>query len=216
MAMTVTDPNGATIPGVRVDVTGPTTRNGETNASGQVNFPALQAGTYRLRFSGDEVVDFEREVTLRAGQVADLDITLNPAPPPKVVTVAAEPAPSAPAATALPAGQPLSLSIVDLLDKDFVGRQPRRETLLSCSGVLRTTMIQLNEPQQERRYDMADMTYYVLAGEGAVRINDRETRLETNGFISVPRGATHSFTRRGNRPLVLLATLSGEPCEEAR
>jgi mannose-6-phosphate isomerase-like protein (cupin superfamily) len=132
------------------------------------------------------------------------------------VTVPADPPPAPAAAATGPAGKPQSLSIVDLLDKEFVGRQPRRESLLACSGSLRTTMVQLNEPQPERLYTNAEATYYVLAGEGAIRMGGRETRLETNGFVSVPRGVGHSFTRRGNRPLVLLASLSGEPCEEAR
>ena len=42
------------------------------------------------------------------------------------------------------------------------------------------------------------------------------TATGTNGFLSVPRGASHSFERRGNRPLVLLAVLGGEPCEAAK
>jgi hypothetical protein len=218
MAVTVTDPSGATISGVGVEILGVSDRSGETNASGQINFTGMQAGTYRLRFIGDEVIAFEREITLRANQVADVDVTLHPAPPPRVVTVDPEPAPAAadPPDAAGPAGQPQLLSIVDLLDKEFVGRQPRRESLLSCSGDLRTTMIQLNEPQPDRLYADAESAYYVLGGEGTVVMNGRETTLQTNGFVSVPRGVTHSFVRRGNRPFVLLATLSGQPCEEAR
>src|SRR5688500_5404730 len=38
MAITVTNPAGATIPGVRVEVLGASDRSGETNASGQINF----------------------------------------------------------------------------------------------------------------------------------------------------------------------------------
>jgi hypothetical protein len=82
MAITVTNPQGATLGAIQVEVMGTTDRNGETNGSGQVNFPGLQAGTYRLRFSGKSVITLEREVTLRAGQIADVDVTLNPAPPP--------------------------------------------------------------------------------------------------------------------------------------
>jgi mannose-6-phosphate isomerase-like protein (cupin superfamily) len=218
MAITVTGPDGATIPGVGVEILGASDRSGMTNESGQVNFTGMQAGTYRVRFTGDEVIAFEREVTLRANQVADLDVTLYPAPPPRVVTVEADSGPEAAAAPApeSPAGQPQTLSIVDLLEKEFVGRQPRRETLLSCSGDLRTTMIQLNDPQPERLYDNSEASYYVLAGEGTLRLDGRETKLQTNGFVSVPRGVLHSFVRSGNRPFVLLATLSGTPCEEPR
>jgi mannose-6-phosphate isomerase-like protein (cupin superfamily) len=140
---------------------------------------------------------------------------LNPAPEPKVVTVTPPP-PSAPSAEVGPKGQPLTLGVVDVLEKDFVGRQARRESVLSCTGNLRTSMIQLNEPMPPRNYEKADAMYYVLGGEGSISLDGRETRLTTNGFASVPRGVSHSFTRRGNRALVLLAVLSGEPCEQAK
>src|SRR5688500_18413719 len=61
ITITVTDMRGMTISGVHVDVAGPTERMGETNTSGQVNFPGLTAGTYRLRFSGEPVTTFEKE-----------------------------------------------------------------------------------------------------------------------------------------------------------
>jgi hypothetical protein len=216
IALTVTDPSGATLEGVRVQLLGATERSGETNASGQVNFPGLQAGTYRARFSGDAVIAFEREIVVRAGQVANLDITLNlapepPAPPPPPPVAAPAPAP-----LVGPTGEPQALSVPDLLEKEFVGSQPRRETLLSCSGNTRTTMIQLNMPLPDRLYEAADAAYYVIGGEGSARIDGQERKLATNAFVSIPRGTPHSFTRAGRRPLILLAVLSGEPCEEPR
>jgi mannose-6-phosphate isomerase-like protein (cupin superfamily) len=217
MAITVTDMRGMTIPGVHVDVTGPTPRMGETDRGGQVNFPGLTVGTYRIRFSGDPVTTFEREVTIRGGEIADLDISLSAAPPKPEPPPAVPVAPPPPAAAAVgPKGQPQSLSVPDLLEKEFVGRQARRETLLSCSGNTRTTMVQLNEPQAERLYADADAVYYAIGGEGTIAIAGKPAALPTNGFVSVPRGTVHSFVRRGNRPLILLAVLSGEPCEEAK
>jgi hypothetical protein len=218
MAITVTSPQGATISGVQVNLMGPTERGGETDESGQLNFPGLQAGTYRLRFSGEMVTAFEREVTVRAGQIADVDVSLSPAPEPKVVTAPAPvPPPAAtPSVRVGPKGELQTVAILDLLEKEYVGRQPRRESLLSCSGSERATMIQLNEAMPERLYENADAIYYVLGGEGALMVNGKETRLATNGFASVPRGTSHSFNKRGNRLLVLLAVLSGEPCEAAR
>lgn len=218
IAMTIVDPNGATIPGVAVEMTGPLDRDGVTDESGQLNFPGLQAGTYRLRFSGEPVVTFEREVTLRAGQIEKLSIRLNPAPPPPPPPPPPQPEePEEPAGPPVgPVGEVQSLLVTDVLEDDFVGREPRRESLLSCSGNMRTTMIQLNEPLPDRLYEDADATYYVLGGEGSIRLDGRETRIGTNGFISVPRGTTHGFTRRGNRPLILLAVLGGAPCEVAR
>jgi Cupin domain len=144
-----------------------------------------------------------------------VDVTLNPAPP-EPEPPAPVAAPVTPAAIVGPTGAPLTLSVVDLLEKEFVGTQPRRESLLSCSGNTRTTIIQLNMPMPDRLYDTADATYYVIGGEGAVRIAGRETKLATNAFVSVPRGTPHAFTRGGRRPLILLAVLSGEPCEQAR
>jgi mannose-6-phosphate isomerase-like protein (cupin superfamily) len=55
--------------------------------------------------------------------------------------------------------------------------------------------------------------YYVVAGEGTIRLNGRETPIVNGSFAIVPRGTSHGFVRRGNRPLILIAVLSGEPCE---
>ena len=205
--------------GITVELLGVSDRTAETNASGQVNFPALQAGTYRLRFTGDRVITFEREVTIRTGQVADVDVTLNPAPPPPEPppTPPPAPAPQPQQAAVGPAGQPQTQSIVDLVEREMIqNNQPRRETLVSCSGNTRTTLVQLNQDQPERLYDTAEVTYYVVAGEGALRIGGRDTAIAAGSFLSVPRNTGHTLVRRGRRPLILLATLSGAPCEEAR
>lgn len=221
MAITTVDMAGMPLAGILVDVTGPTPRSAETSDVGQLNLPGLQAGTYRLRFTGKAINTFEKEVTVTAARVLDLDVALSAAPPPPplpppppvpepVVIEKVVPAPTG------PVGQPLNLSVLDVLEKEFVGRQPRRESLLSCSGSMRVMMIQLNEPLPERLYESADASYYVLAGEGAMRRGGRDVTLTTNGYVSIPRGTAHAFTKRGNRPLVLLATLSGEPCEQAK
>lgn len=218
MTITVTDQRGGTIGGVHVEAAGPTQRMGETNGSGQLNFPGLQAGTYRLTFSAEKWITFEREVTLRAGGVSDVDVFLKPAPEPPPPPAAPEPPAPPPSAAGVvgPTGQPLTIGIVDLLDKEFLGREPRRESLLACSGNERTTMIQLNEAMPQRLYETADVVYYVLGGEGSVTLAGKDAKIATNGLVSVPRGTTHKFDRRGGRPLILLAVLSGEPCERAR
>src|SRR5688500_11417827 len=58
IAMTLLSPRGATIPDVSVEMTGPTPRSGVSDPGGQLNFPGLQAGTYRLRFTGDAITAF--------------------------------------------------------------------------------------------------------------------------------------------------------------
>lgn len=216
MAITVTDPTGVTLRDVQVEVLGVSDRSGLTNTSGQINFTAMQPGTYRVRFSGETVITFEKEVVVRAGQIADLDVTMSAAPPPPPPPPAPEPPP--PAAPAVgPPGMPLTVSIVDLIEKELIpGNQPRRETLVSCSGNTRSTLIQLNQDQPDRLYDTAEVTYYVVAGQGAVRINGRETALVAGAFVSVPRGTGHGLVRRGRNPLIVLTTLNGVACEEVR
>ena len=214
MAITVTDPAGATLGTVSVAADGPTARTGETNASGQVNFPGLLAGVYRLRFEGEGVVAFEKEVTLRAGQVMSVDVMLNRAkkvaPPPAPAPVVAPPPPVAKSG---PAGQPQQVSVPRVLEADFVGKNPRRESLLSCSGNTRTTMLQVNQPMPERMYADADVVYYVIGGEGTMRLDGKESKLALNDFVSIPRGGSHSFERKGNRTLILLSVLGGEACD---
>jgi mannose-6-phosphate isomerase-like protein (cupin superfamily) len=215
MVITVTDPKGATLPGVQVEATGNADRSGETDASGQLRFANLRAGTYRMRFSGNGVITFEREVAIRAGQTAEVDVTLNPAPEDS----GSEPAPAAPAAEPAvaaaavgPPGEPKTQSILTLLEKELIRREPRKETPLGCSGNARTTMIQINEQQPERLYDTTEAIYYVIGGEGTLRLSGRESAITTSDYIQVPRGTSHAFVRKGKRPLIVLSVLSGEPC----
>jgi hypothetical protein len=218
MVVTATDPTGATLPGIRVDVMGAAERTGETDESGQLRLANMRAGTYRVRFSGPGVITLERDVVIRAGQTADIDVTLNGLPEDENEPEPA-PEPAHPAAAAAPPlgppGEPKLISILELLERDFIGRQPRKETVLGCSGNARSTMIQLNESQPERLYDTAESVYYVLGGEGTIRLNGRESALVTGGFAMVPRGTAHAFVRKGRRPLILLAVLSGEACQVA-
>lgn len=215
MAITVTNGKGTAFPDVTVDMTGPVPRNGKTDAGGMINFPGLRAGTYRLRFSGDGVVDFEREVTLRAGEIAKLPITLTPEAPRAAAPPPPPPPPPLPAVG--PIGEPQLLSIVDLVERELVGgREPRKDTLVACSGNTRTMLVQLNEEQARRVYASAEALYYVVAGEGAITVEGRNTPLEAGVYAALPRGTGHSIARSGRRPLILLAVLSGEPCEAAK
>jgi len=213
MAITVTDPTGATLPGIHVEASGAAERSGDTDDSGALRLANLRAGTYRVRFSGEGYVTFEREVVLRAGQVADVDVTLNPGESVAEPEHQEQQQPPPAAAPALgPAGQPKTTSILTLLESEIIRREPRKETPLGCSGNARTTMIQINEQQPERLYDTTEAMYYVIGGDGTMRLNGRESPISTSDFIQVPRGMSHAFVRKGKRPLILLAFLSGEPC----
>jgi mannose-6-phosphate isomerase-like protein (cupin superfamily) len=217
IAITATSRQGATLAGVQVSISGPTERTDQTDASGQLTFPSLLTGTYRLRFEGEKVTTFEKEVTVQNGRVTDVDVMLNPAPEPKVVV--AQTAPPAQAGPSLgPKGQALTVGVESVLEKEFVRNQERRESLLSCSGNERSTLLQLNKAMPERLYEDADAVYYVIGGLGTIQLDGKSRELALNDFVSVPRGTSHSFANRskGGRALVLLAVLSGEPCEQAR
>lgn len=218
MAITVTDMRGMTLQGVTVDVIGPTPRMGDTDGSGQINFPGVTAGTYRLRFSAEPVVTFEKEVTIRAGQVADIDVALNAAPPkPQPPPPPPPPAPVAPPPPPLgPPGRPQLTSLYDIAEKELRARQPRPQILVACSGNTRSTIEFVTGEQPQRLYGDAEISYYVLGGEATFRVGTTEAQLAAGGYVAIPRGAPFTIARRGNRPLSLLSVLSGTPCEEAQ
>ena len=219
VAITVTDMSGAPLRDIRVQAVGPTERGGTTDGSGQLRITGMQAGTYRLRFTSDAVVEFEREVVVRGGPNTEVDVSLRPAPPPVVVTVAAPAAAPAPAAVAPPlgpVGEPQALTIQSLPNGDFIRNEPRKETLLACSANTRTTLVQMNQEQALRLYEGADVTYYVVAGEGTIKVDGRDIAVEATSFVSIPRGTRFGVTRKGRRPLIMVMQLSGEPCEQAK
>ena len=116
-----------------------------------------------------------------------------------------------------PSGQAQILSVIDLVERDLIGNNvPRKDALVACSGNTRTMLVQLNQPQAQRVYDGAESLYYVVAGEGAMSVGGRDIPLQAGVYASLPRGTTHALTRKGRRPLILIAVLSGEPCEEAK
>lgn len=216
MAITVTDGKGTPFERVTVELTGVISRSGLTNAAGQLSLPGLRGGTYRLRFSGDGVTPFEREVTLKPGEIVQLPITLTAAEPPKVVAAAPPPVATPPPPPAVgPVGQPQLGSLTKLADQQKNTKE-RREVLLSCSGNTRNMLLVLTDQLSMRIYDGAEATFYVISGQGAATVGKLESVISEGSFVAVPRNTPFSLARQGRQPLTLLWTLSGEPCESAR
>ena len=215
MAITVTDGKGAPLANVNIELTGNSvSRNEKTNDVGQASIPGLRAGTYRLRFSGEEVTAFEREVTLKPGDIAKLAITLSAAPPPKVITAPAPPAPP-PQPKVGPLGLPQLGSLSGLADKERNAKE-RREIVLSCSGNTRNILLVLTDQLPQRVYEGAESTFYVISGQGGAIVGTYQSMITPGSFIAIPRGTSFTIGRQGNRPLAMLWTLSGEPCESAK
>jgi hypothetical protein len=170
-----------------------------------------------VRFSKEGFITFERELTWRAGTAGpEFAVTLNrapepppaPAPPPPAPEKKKEPAPSLP-----PPGTPKSLSLLDFIEKNFIStREPQKENLVGCSGVGQAMLWQIRDPWTGREHVSADAMIYVVAGDGTLRMGDREVNLTNGSFAVVPRGTSYGFTRRGRNPLIVLAVLAGAPC----
>jgi len=216
MAITVTDGQGTPFESVAVELTGVMSRSGTTNAAGQLSLPGLRGGTYRLRFSGDSVTAFEREVTVKPGEIVQLPITLTAAPPPpKPVAAAPPPVVTPPPPAVGPVGQP-QLGSLTKLAAEQKNTKERREVMLSCSGNTRNVLLMLIDQQPTRIYDGAEATFYVISGQGAATVGKLESVISAGSFVAVPRNTPFSLARQGRQPLALLWTLSGEPCESAR
>lgn len=213
----ITDPAGASIEGVKVSITGPADREATSPAGGFTRVQGLRAGTYRVRFTHERFITFEKEFSWRAGTATpELSITLNPAPapppppPPAAVTVA--PPPSA-APKLPPPGTPKTLSLPDFIEKNFIsGREGHKENMVGCSGIGQAVLWQVREAWDGRQHDSADGMLYVIGGEGGIKLEGREVSVTAGSFAIVPRGTPYGFTRRGRNPLIVLAVLAGAPC----
>ncbi len=203
-----------------VTVMGPVDRDVKSPASGPTRVEGLRAGTYRVRFAHEKFITFEKEIVWRSGTgPPEMSITLNAAPtttmtPPPPPTPA--PAPTALAATATrlpPPGAPRTLGIPEFLEKNFItNREPQKENLIGCSGVGQALLWQIREPWTGRQHQSADAMFYVVAGEGRLRLGEREFTVASGAFAVVPRGTTYNLSRSGRNPLMVLAVLAGAPC----
>jgi mannose-6-phosphate isomerase-like protein (cupin superfamily) len=220
MTVMVTDRQGRALEGVQVSAAGPVERDGTTEADGTVAFRNMNGGVYRLRFEHAEFITLEREVTVQPGRALRTAAALNPAPPPPPPPKQ-EPEPPPQQQQQQQQRQPppgdykaTFVSIPDFVEKNYIGSNPSRTSQVGCSGSATATLIQLRDPLQEHRHAEVDEAVYVVAGEGTQRIGTQDIQLAAGTFTVIPRGTSHSFTRKGSRPLIVLSILSGEPCSK--
>jgi hypothetical protein len=217
MTVQVTDGSGAVLQGVQVHASGPVEREGKTSVEGGLKFTSLKAGTYRLRFSRDGFITLERDVTIRAGQPATVEVMMSaapPPPPPPEPPKPVAPAPAAASSTAEATGDPKVTAVPDFVQDNFIGRAPRKDSPLGCVASGAATLVQLREALAEQSHDAADQWFYVVAGEATLRIDEREQRLAAGGFAVVPRTMKYSLVPRGRNPLIVVSILTGQRCEE--
>jgi hypothetical protein len=211
----VRDVSGTPLPGVNVIVAGPANLEATTDEKGTASIGPLKDGMYRLRFELEGYVTLERDVTVRAGQPAEIFAALRiipkplepPPPPPPPVVEAPPPPPPA------PSGPPVFVSIPRFLDKNFIGREPLKESVFGCLNGSTTRLLQLHEAIAEHTHSDLDEILYVVAGEGSVRVRGEESTQVAAGSLSIiPRGTPHAIEQRGKNPLIMISTVSGAPC----
>jgi mannose-6-phosphate isomerase-like protein (cupin superfamily) len=214
----VTDHTGTPAQGVTVRAEGPVSRQGVTDASGQVQFRAVGNGTYRIRASAERFITLEKEVLVRAGATgAPIEFALSDAPPPPspppAPTPAPQPVPAAvPGAPAAKAGDSRVVSIADLAERSLNGKEPIKVVPVACSGLDNTQMLVLRETWTAPASADVDQMLYVVAGEALLSLGGHEQAITSGWFSLVPRGMALTLTRRGRNPVILLATTGGQPC----
>jgi mannose-6-phosphate isomerase-like protein (cupin superfamily) len=214
VTFTVTDPAGAPLSDVRVNLLGGLDRSGSTGTDGTVKFDGMRPGAYRLRFTKEGFTEFEREIEIRAGSPPPTPaVTLTPAPPP--------PAPPPPpkveapkAAAALPPpGKPVAIVTSDFIEKNRPkASEPQKVSPLACSGLAKTDIWQVQANWPDRVHADSELALYVIGGTGTLHMDGRDVALQASSFASIPRGTTYSLMVRGRNALFLLATLVGEAC----
>ena len=211
-AITVTDLSGAPLSDVRVALTGSLDRSGTTQNNGTVKFDGLRPGTYRLRFEKSGFVLFEREIEVRAGQPPpNPSVALSPAAAPPAPPPAPEPAKKM---DMPPPGKAVTVNLPDYIERNLItNTQPQKVSSVSCSGFGNSLLWQVREPWENRQHEKSDAMLYVVAGEGTLRLGSADVPVVAGSFTQVPRGTTYSVTRRGRNPIIILATLVGEPCQ---
>jgi len=214
--ISVKDQDGANLAGVRLVLSG-TAGGGEftTGAAGTAIVPIPKPGLVRIHCELEGFVTLEREFTVGNGAWNPVDIMLNAAPPPPPPP--AKPAPEPVAAAPIPpSGPPLAMSIPDFVDKNFIGRDPMKESILACKPQETVRVLQMRDSIATHAHDGVDEIIYVVAGDGAMKIGEEENPLHAGSLVFVPNGNGHSIGRRGKNPLIVISTLVGSSCDSTK
>src|SRR2546425_1106326 len=124
---------------------------------------------------------------------------------------------TSPSVVAVPQSGPfVAMSIPDFLDRNFIGREPVRESTLACTPQETVRLLQMREGMATHVHDRVDEIIYVVAGEGTLRLGNDTVSLRAASLVVVPHGRGHAFERRGRKPLIVVSTLAGAACEPDR
>ena len=105
------------------------------------------------------------------------------------------------------------MSIVDFLDKNLIGREPLKESILACNPLETVRLLQMREGIAQHAHERLDEILYVVAGEGTVRIGEQASPIRAGSLLVVTSGTGHAIDRGGRNPLTVVSTLVGAPCD---
>jgi mannose-6-phosphate isomerase-like protein (cupin superfamily) len=214
LELSVTTMVGMTIPGATVRADGPTTRMGTTGPDGRIIFENLTAGTYRVRTERESFVTLEKEILVFAGSRTPAQAVLSAAPPAAAPPPPAAPSPApAPAAPVLKPGDPRIVSLTDLAEQLLRETDPVAERALGCSGATASRLIRVRDALAAHSHADADELVYIVAGDATIKLGEKEQNISPGWFSLVPRGMSHTITRRGRNPILILSSVSGPPCQ---
>jgi mannose-6-phosphate isomerase-like protein (cupin superfamily) len=212
VTITITDPSGAPIDNVRVSATGPVDRQTLSIDTGIARLNSVKPGDYRLHLEREGFITLERDLTVKGGSPATIDVSLSPAPPPPP---APEPKPTA--TSNAPPGKAQWVHLADFIEKNFIsGGEPQKEDEIGCTAAARATLLQVRDSIGEKARSDADEALFVIAGEGTLRLGNQDVQLSSKEgtFAVVPRGTVRGLTRtgKGKNPLIVLSVVSGPAC----
>ena len=101
-----------------------------------------------------------------------------------------------------PPAAPKLTPIPTFLEKNFIGREGRKDSALGCTSTGTATLVQLREALLNQVHDDADEWIYVVAGEGTLRLGTAEQHLQAGTFSLIPHGASHGLLPTGKNPII--------------
>lgn len=211
----ITNPQGRGVNAATVSMTGPTTREGETNRDGVVALTGVRAGNYRVRVEAEDYITLERDIAARSG--LEVEMTLNPSPeePSRPAPDKTPPAPASPTPTpsVIPPDPNATIqlsSVVEFFSKNQLPRnQPRSEDVVGQAPQATSSLLQVRSTFEGRTHQASDEVLYVINGKAEVNSKGRIYQVETGSLVVIPRGVTYSISNKGRDPLWALSVLAG-------
>jgi mannose-6-phosphate isomerase-like protein (cupin superfamily) len=215
LAVTVVSDAGATLDKATVSLRGAVDRQATTGADGVASLLNIPPGTYRARVSREGFFTFEKEVVIRAAAKTATEAALSPAPPPPPPPAPPkekEKEPVRPVEANGPVGAAKVLSLSDLAEQMLRDPALIVEREIGCSVASASRLILVRETLASHSHADADEMLYLLAGDATLKIGDKDSSISAGWFGLVPRGSSHTLSKRGRNAPIFLSIRSGAPC----